>query len=29
MRPEWKGEHHGLHYKPGTPIPEPWNTMFF
>ena len=26
---EWDGRHDGMHYLPGTPVPEPWNTMYF
>lgn len=25
----WDGEHRGLHYLPGSPIPEPWNSVYF
>ena len=26
---EWDNNHDGTHYLPGTPVPEPWNTMYF
>lgn len=26
---EWDGDHNDIHYKPGTPVPEPWNTVYF
>ena len=26
---EWDGKHDGTHYKPGTPVPEPWNSLYF
>ena len=26
---EWKGEHHGLHYWAGEPVPEPWSSIYF
>ena len=26
---EWDGAHDGTHYKAGTPVPEPWNTIYF
>ena len=26
---EWDGKHNGPHYLPGTPIPEPWNSIYF
>lgn len=26
---EWDGKHHGQHYLPGTPVPEPWNSVYF
>lgn len=29
MMVEWDGDHHGIHYFPGTPVPEPWNSMYF
>ena len=29
LLPEWGGKHDGLHYLPGTPIPEPWNSIYF
>lgn len=29
MMIEWEGKHMGLHYLPNTPVPEPWNSMFF
>ena len=29
MMIEWNGNHHGLHYLPGTPVPEPWNSIYF
>ena len=29
LLPEWGGKHDGLHYLPGAPIPEPWNSIYF
>ena len=29
MMVEWDGKHMGMHYYPGMPIPEPWNTIYF
>ena len=29
MKPEWDNDHMGIHYLPGTPVPEPWNTLYF
>ncbi len=29
LMPEWRGKHDGMHYAPGTPVPEPWNTIYF
>ena len=29
MLVEWDGVHDGIHYYPGTPVPEPWNSMYF
>lgn len=29
MLPEWRNKHQGPHFVPGTPVPEPWNTMYF
>ena len=26
---EWDGKHDGIHYRPGTEVPEPWNSMYF
>lgn len=26
---EWGGKHNGPHYLPGTPVPEPWNSIYF
>lgn len=26
---EWDGKHDGTHYEPGTPVPEPWNSIYF
>ena len=26
---EWDGKHDGTHYEPGTPVPEPWNSLYF
>ena len=26
---EWDGNHHNMHYLPGTPVPEPWNSIYF
>ena len=26
---EWDGNHHGTHYLPGTPEPEPRNSVYF
>lgn len=28
MMAEWKGNHYGLHFSPGAPVPEPWNTIY-
>ena len=29
MMVEWNGKHGGLHYLPGSPVPEPWNSIYF
>ncbi|MBO4309180.1 MAG: RHS repeat-associated core domain-containing protein, partial [Clostridia bacterium] len=29
MLPEWQGQHRGPHYNAGTPVPEPWNSIYF
>ncbi len=29
MMIEWDGNHRGVHYLPGTPVPEPWNSFYF
>ena len=29
MMVEWDGQHKGIHYEPGAPVPEPWNTLYF
>ena len=29
MQIEWDGKHSGPHYLPGTPVPEPWNSIYF
>ena len=29
MMIEWDGKHHGTHYLPNTPVPEPWNSIYF
>ncbi len=29
MQIEWDGKHSGPHYFPGTPVPEPWNSIYF
>ena len=29
LLPEWGGKHDGLHYLPGTSVPEPWNSIYF
>ena len=29
LLPEWGGMHDGTHYLPGSPVPEPWNTIYF
>ena len=29
MKIEWDGNHDGIHYLPGTPVPEPWNSVYF
>ena len=29
MMIEWDGNHHATHYLPGTPVPEPWNLIYF
>ena len=29
MMIEWDGKHDGMHYVPGTPVPEPWNWIYF
>ena len=29
LLPEWGGVHDGTHYLPGSPVPEPWNTIYF
>ena len=29
MQIEWDGKHNGCHYLPGTPVPEPWNSIYF
>ena len=29
MMVEWNGKHDGLHYLPGSPVPEPWNSIYF
>lgn len=29
MMVEWDGIHNGTHYLPGTPVPEPWNSIYF
>ena len=26
---EWDNKHNGIHYRPGTEVPEPWNSMYF
>ncbi len=26
---EFKGKHIGPHYNPGSPVPEPWNSIYF
>ena len=26
---EWDNKHKGPHYYPGSPIPEPWNSIYF
>ena len=26
---EWDVKHDLAHYKPGTPVPEPWNSLYF
>ena len=26
---EWDNKHKGTHYYPGSPIPEPWNSIYF
>ena len=26
---EWDGKHDGKHYLAGTPVPEPWNSLYF
>lgn len=26
---EWDGNHMKTHYLPGSPVPEPWNTIYF
>lgn len=26
---EWDGNHHNMHYLPGTPVLEPWNSIYF
>ena len=26
---EWNDIHLGPHYVPGTPVPEPWNSLYF
>ena len=26
---EWDSHHDGTHYLPGTPVPEPWNSIYF
>ena len=29
MMIQWDGHHRGTHYQPGTPVPEPWNSIYF
>ena len=29
MKIEWDGKHMGDHYVAGTPVPEPWNSIYF
>lgn len=29
MDAQWGGKHGGTHYFPGTPVPEPWNSLYF
>ena len=29
LKIEWAGKHDGTHYMPGTPVPEPWNSIYF
>ena len=29
MLPAMNGRHDGIHYYPYTPVPEPWNTIYF
>ena len=29
MQIEWDRKHSGPHYLPGTPVPEPWNSIYF
>ena len=29
LLPKWKNKHDGVHYAPGTPVPEPFNSIYF
>ena len=29
LKIEWAGKHDGTHYMPDTPVPEPWNSIYF
>ena len=29
LRADWESKHDGNHYLPGTPVPEPWNSIYF
>ncbi len=29
LLPQWNEKHDGVHYAPGTFVPEPWNSIYF